>query len=361
VSGTVRAGIAVSLSGRYGRFGRQALAGLQCWAEDLRRAGGLRVGATRLPLEIVVADDEGDTDCVRRRVEDLVRTRRVDLLFGPYGSGLTLAAADVAESAGMILWNHGGASDEIHQKGHRRVIGVLTPASRYLLPVLDRLGNVHRVAVVHAETGFSRQVADGVLGQIRARGLELVLHRRYPPDAHDLGEIARELERETPDLLLGAGRFEDDVRLASAITGSKRRPRSIALVAAGVSEFRPALGDRAEGVLGPSQWETGGHTRVDWGPSAEEFTAGYRSATELPLDYPAAQAYAAGLIAEKAIADAGTVDPGPLRDAAAGLRLTTFFGAFAIDPVTGMQTAHETVVVRWRGDRREVVAASASP
>ena len=44
---------------------------------------------------------------------------------------------------------------------------------------------------------------------------------------------------------------------------------------------------------------------------------------------------------------AGEVRPAALWRAAAGLDTATLFGGFAIDPATGAQVKHETVLVRW--------------
>ena len=75
----------------------------------------------------------------------------------------------------------------------------------------------------------------------------------------------------------------------------------------------------------------------------------------MPLDYPAAQAYAAGLIAQRCVEIAGTLDPVALRDAANRLRLTTLFGPYEIDRVTGLQTAHPMLVTQWQGGKKVVV------
>jgi hypothetical protein len=54
-------------------------------------------------------------------------------LLGPYSSRLTHAAAPIAEAAGMVLLNHGGADDGLYAKGMRMLVGVPSPASDYLV------------------------------------------------------------------------------------------------------------------------------------------------------------------------------------------------------------------------------------
>ena len=73
------------------------------------------------------------------------------------------------------------------------------------------------------------------------------------------------------------------------------------------------------------------------------------------LDHVAAQAYAAALIAGRCL-ELGPDDP--LR-AARRLRTTTFFGAFELDPGTGLQRGHRLSVVRWTQARQELLLAEA--
>jgi branched-chain amino acid transport system substrate-binding protein len=101
--------------------GEQALAGLQSWAADVNQSGGLRAGGpgSLRTVSVVHYDDASRPDQVRRLTRQLIREDRVDLLVGPYSSGLALAAAAVAEEYGKVLWNQGGASDRIYQQGYR--------------------------------------------------------------------------------------------------------------------------------------------------------------------------------------------------------------------------------------------------
>jgi hypothetical protein len=42
---------------------------------------------------------------------------RVDLLIGPYASGLVRALVPLVREAGQLLWNHGGSADDLAQPG----------------------------------------------------------------------------------------------------------------------------------------------------------------------------------------------------------------------------------------------------
>ena len=357
----IRLGIAVSLSGRYAAFGRQALEGLRCFVRERNRAGGVRdPRANRMvPLMLLAEDDCSDGRCARGSVEKLIRRDAVDLLIGPYGSGPTLAAAEVAERCRYVLWNHGGSSDEIFRRGYHWTVGIISPASQYLIAVLDLCRSLdpslRKVALFAAKTGFASQVAAGALDWIRRARLELTAKRFYESGINDFAPLLAGLEEDPPDVLVGAGRFEDDLLLGRQLAESKPPIKAAGLVGAAVGEFAGALGGASEGFFGPSQWEPGVEYAVDCGPTAEDFRASYARSAQGSIDYPAAQGYAAGLIAIRCVEEAASLDQAALREAAGRLRCTTFYGPFAIDPPTGRQTAHSLVVAQWQSGEKKVV------
>lgn len=360
MSATIRLGVATSLSGGYAPFGRQVVAGLRCYVRDVNRAAGIRLDS-RNPraVELLLEDDRSDPQVLGDRVRKLVREDRVDLLFGPYGSGLTLAAAEVASALGVVLWNHGGASGEIHERHPKWCVGVLSPAATYLAAVLDMLETlappVHRVVLFHGDTGFGAEVARGVLEWAGRHRCSVFRRACRPGDSKAVEAAAGELASEPSDVVLGAGRFEDDLALAEILWRLRPKTRAVALVAAGIDRFHRALGERAEGFLAPTQWEAAARIAVDFGPTPEAFAESYRSTTSLPLDYPAAQAYAAAVVAQWCAERSGSLDPETLREAAGRARLTTFYGRFRIDSGTGRQVGHEVLVSRWRGGSREIL------
>ena len=72
------------------------------------------------------------------------------------------------------------------------------------------------------------------------------------------------------------------------------------------------------------------------------------------VEYPTAQAYAAGLLAMHCVEEAANLEDDALLATARRLRCTTFFGAFGLD-ADGRQTEHEMFVVQWQEGVKAVV------
>jgi branched-chain amino acid transport system substrate-binding protein len=357
---TVKIGIPVSLSGQFQVQGRQALAGLQAWAEDVNRAGGLDFIGVRVPVSVLHYDDASRPGLVRRTTQRLIVDDKVDLLLGPYSSVLAQAAAGVADQHQRLLWNHGGAADSIYQQGYRWIVGVLTSASEYLSGlahlVREAAPEASALALLHSASGaFPRAVSSGVERGAVALGFRIALRQEYDPATADFSKVLEAVEQAHPDVLVAVGRIQDDLRLAQLL--ARRRPPigAVAVVAAPIQQFQDALEEEVEGFLGPSQWEPSGSYPNSYGPSAQQVLESLRRQGRHAIDYPMVQAYAAALVAQRCVEAAGTLDQGALREAAAVLDFSTFYGRFKIDQATGRQIGRSAVIIQWQQGRKVIV------
>lgn len=360
--GTLKAGLPASLTGQFSVQGKQALAGLRAWAGDVNRSGGLIVDSpdTPRPISIIHYDDQSRADCARQVTSHLIQQDQVDLLFGPYSSVLSQAVAMVAEEHGKVFWNQGGASDGIYQQGYRWTVGVLSPATGYLsglLPLVRRADpSAVKLGLVRAYPGaFPHRVSSAVHKQSKGLGFQVNYLREYPPSLTDFSGILGEIKSAGLDVLVAVGRIANDIQLARQLAAAGTGIKAMAVVATPIQQFHDALGEGSQGFIGPSQWERGAHYPCDYGPSAESVLASLNRQGAGPADYPMVQAYAAGLIAQACVGQAGSLEDAALRQAAAKLDLSTFYGRFKIEPDTGKQIGRSTLLVQWQDGGKVVV------
>ena len=93
---------------------------------------------------------------------------------------------------------------------------------------------------------------------------------------------------------------------------------------------------------------------VDYGPNTAAVTASLRRAGYPTVDYPMAQAYAAGLILQRCLQECQSLNDAALRQAAASLDFTTFYSRFRID-TTGRPTGKPILLTQWRHARKTTV------
>ncbi len=307
-----RAGVALPLTGRYGALAADSARGLRAWAADC--------GAT------LTIEDCGEEPAEAARLTTALADH-VDVVFGPYGSGAMRAVARAMAGRPVVVWNHGGAATA---RTGAWIVDVLAPAERYWAGLADVLVAsgvaVDRVAILRSGSGFGRAVADGAVSALRRHGCEPLIVTTFDQDSA-AAAAAGALDAGAR-VIVGCGRFEDDIALGAALVGVDV---AVGLVACGVTAAAQAFGDAILGWFGPCQWLADRDVPAALGANT---------------DYPAAQAYACGLIAERAIAAAGTLDAPTVWDAVRSLRTTTFFGSFAVDD-EGRQIGHVPVLVRW--------------
>jgi ABC-type branched-subunit amino acid transport system substrate-binding protein len=323
----LRVGACLSLSGRFGQFGRQAAVGLETWQQ-------LHGGA-----DLLIEDDRSDP----RHLEAVLPSvaAHCDLLLGPYSSLLMRTAGRIASDAGLLLWNHGGSGDEAAWRGH--VVSVLTPTADYFRPFITRLQQEMPclgLRIAQGKGRFGRQVAEGAEAHARANGMTA---QRLDADGVFAG---------APDedwVLLTAGTFEHDVAVVSRALQLTQQPQLICAVAAGVRAFGQAV-QHSDGIFGIAQWFPGSSPKAEIGPPEDEFVATYSRLQGTPPDYPAVQAAATAALAVHCVRTADSTSRHSLWTAAAALDTSTMFGPFTIDPVTGAQTGHDTILVEWSND-----------
>jgi Periplasmic binding protein len=323
MSGAV--GALVPVTGRYAVQGAQVRAGLEAWAGW----AGPR---------LVVLDDRSDPEVAARGHERLV-AGGCRFVLGPYGSDSTRAVA--ASLAGGVLWNHGAAADDVQRLPG--VVSVPSPSSRYLVALgraVARLREGATVTLVTARGRFARSARDGIERAAPALGLTITARCSFEDAPRTVAT----------DALLACGPLHLELPLFRRLLPTRA---VVGGVSPGVAAFPGLLGADPEGLLAPVQWHPGAGRAGSpaLGPSAAEVAA----ASPVELDYVAAQAYAAALIADRCL----VLDPDDPLGAAHHLRTSTFFGAFELAE-DGLQRGHRLSVVRWRAGRRELLLPEAA-
>jgi branched-chain amino acid transport system substrate-binding protein len=229
---------------------------------------------------------------------------------------------------------------------------VLSPASTYFTRVLQAVRvfdpGAATVSLFHTTSGFGRDVATGAASAAINLKFEVEFVAFEPGHAASAASLVPHA-----DILLVVGSFADE--LAAAPILLKRTWRAAAFVGAGVEEVLAPLGNQREGLLGPAQWIASAAPEPDEGPDADWFVTRYKGVAGGDPPYPAAQAFAAGLLCARCLRDSGCCEDTAQLAAAQQLVCTTLYGAFRIDPMSGLQSGHQILIVQWQNGIRRVV------
>lgn len=364
---TLTIGFTASQTGSLNLASVRQMNGLQLWMKQVNDAGGIQLSdGTVLTFEPKFYDDESNKDRVQELYTKLSTEDNADFLISPYSSGLADAAAVIAEQYGKIMITTGAASESTYQKGYTLVYQAYTPAGRYLTGAADLLAkldpSVKKIAIVHENDKFSTDVSNALNDYAQAHGYDVVLFEGYESGATDFAPFINKIAAAAPDAVMGGGHFADTSTFAKQLFEKGIEAKFIALLVAPPEPAFAEIGDAALGVIGPSQWEpqanyTSDSAKADglewYGPTVQEFVDTYKAAYNEDPSYHSAGGYAAGLILQKAIETADSVDTEKLKAALDSMDILTFFGHIKFDTSAeshGLQLGHEMVYIQWQKD-----------
>ncbi len=316
------------LTGRYAEPAVGFLNARKLYVEELNARGGLL--GHGVVLKIV--DDKSDIQTAIRLYETLITADAVDIVLGPYSSPINDAVANVMERYKRPFIVPAAASPAIFQRGRTQVFRTPRTNSqeyqRGALHVAKELG-VRRIAIIGEVSQFARQVTLGALEWAKKLGLEVVLLENYHKERTDFTALLRKIEASGAEAIFSNGYYLDavaqtrqlrelniDVKLFSPVLGPS------------TPKFVHELGPAAEFVLGFSLWEPRpalGH------PGVKAFIESYARRFGEKPNYRAATSYAEMQITEAAVKQAGSFEPGKMRDALAAITVQTVMGPWKVD------------------------------
>ncbi|GAB4501449.1 MAG: amino acid ABC transporter substrate-binding protein [Anaerolineales bacterium] len=332
--------------------------GLKLWMDQVNAAGGIKLAdGSVVKFDAKFYDDESNKDRVQELYTKLVTEDKADFLISPYSSGLADASAVIAEQYGKIMVTTGAASDGTYKKGYTLVYQAYTPASRYLTGALDLLAAtdpaVKKIAIVHENDKFSTDVANALEAYATEKGYEIVVKEAYDPTTADFNSLVNKIAAAAPEAMFGGGHFADGQQFAKAMSEKALAVKFTALLVAPPEPTFAEIGDAAYGIVGPSQWEPLAAFTPDYGPTGADFVAAYKAAYGEEPSYHAAGGYIAGLMLQKAIETAGSIDTAAVKAAMDATDMMTFFGHIKFDTSAeahGLQIGHDMVYIQWQKD-----------
>ena len=90
-------GAPISLTGPLAGDGKEQKWAYEQAVADVNAAGGLDIGGKKLPVRLVVADDESSEGKVAAALENLIKVQNVDVLLSTHSGPMNIAGAIVAE------------------------------------------------------------------------------------------------------------------------------------------------------------------------------------------------------------------------------------------------------------------------
>jgi branched-chain amino acid transport system substrate-binding protein len=312
----IRIGMSMALTGGVAPAGKQVLAALQIWRDDVNAKGGL-LGR---PVELVFYDDQSNPQNIPGIYTKLIEVDKVDLLIGPYATNMVAPAIPVVmqyhKTTIGILAN--AANSKFHYDQYFSMLPTGPEPQKSFAYGFFELAAAAKprpktVAIVAADAEFAQNAADGARQSIKEiGGFELVSDQKYPPTTTDYTPIMRAVQALNPDIVYVAAYPPDSVGIVRAANEIGLTPKMFGGTFIGLllTPIKAQLGPLMNGIVNNEVFLPGPAFTF---PGTLELLAKYQAVAKaqgldpMGWSYPPL-GYSAGQVLAQAVEGAKTLD-----------------------------------------------------
>jgi len=330
----IKVGAVVPLTGRYASLGAQVKAGYEIAVEHINGAGGVTVAGRKMPLEVVMLDDESDPTKTVQRLETLAAQGVVAYLGGA-GSDLHAAAASIAEKNKVPYLGIAFALYAIHQQGFRYLFSPFVKSPDLTketfvffdasIPAAQR---PRKVALFLEKTDWGKEM--GALWEARGKehGYQVVMSAEYAPGAKDFSDLVLKAKSAGAEAVFAVPTPPDGMTIFKQMKELDFNAKAYVFVRApDAPVWGQNLGRDGDDVVLMPGW----HNAYRY-PKVAELNEAYRKRVGRPADVLTGPAYTCIQILADAVQRAGALDRGKIRDAIAATNMMTVSGPVRFRP-----------------------------
>lgn len=249
----IRIGGSISLTGSWAETGKWVKEGYDLWLEEINKKGGL-LGR---PVEMIVYDNESDTDKAVTYYERAITVDKVDLIFGGVPGTANVAIMPLAEKYGKVFVGLGGHMKSFEQGytysfaspplmsdwAYLSLIGVVNE----LIPQAERPKTM-AVFTMNNVTGLSAR--DPLVKAARENGIEVVVNETYNVPLADANPLVSKAKMKKAEILTCISAFDDGVMIARAAKSMQYNPKiEWQMLASRLPAWMKELGEDGNHVL----------------------------------------------------------------------------------------------------------------
>jgi branched-chain amino acid transport system substrate-binding protein len=251
----IKVGMSMALTGGVAPIGKQVLAALEIWRDDVNAKGGL-LGR---PVELVYYDDQSNPANVPGLYTKLIDVDKVDLLIGPYATNMVAPAIPVLmqfkKTTIGILAN--AANSKFHYNQYFSMLPTgPEPQKSFAYGFFELAAGAKprpkTVAIVAADAEFAQNAADGARQSIeQIGGFKVLLDQKYPPSTTDFAPIMHAVAALNPDIVYVAAYPPDSVGIVRAANEIGLTPKMFGGTFIGllVTPIKMQLGPLMNGIV----------------------------------------------------------------------------------------------------------------
>ena len=345
----LKIGTLYASSGRYASISMPVHYGLKLWVEQMNAQGGAYVKAfnKRIPLKIVAYDDQSNTGTAATLYNQLITQDKVDLLVADSGSVLTSVAVPIARDLKMLLIDQTGTGANFFTPDNPYIVLCDIAAANFWPTRLHEFLNtegpklgIKRVALLYATNNFTGGLAAAVhKALVDAKALDIVFEEGVATETSNYAMLLAKMRAAKPDVVIEFGYAPNDIAFLRNVMEGGHKFKALFTTYSGLELDLLQKNVGAKGLEYNLTFVSADRARyeVNFGMNIDQFKAAWAKAYaggHVEFGYNSIAGYNTGLVIEKALAGAPSLDQLELRKAifAQSGKLKTIAGAFELDP-----------------------------
>jgi branched-chain amino acid transport system substrate-binding protein len=180
-------GASLSLTGDFSADGQAFQRGYELWASEVNKAGGL-LGRK---VQLVFQNDASDPTTVTTNYTKLIAQQKVNFVFGPFSTLLTVPAAKVAARYGYAFPEGAGGGPAVFQLNLPNLFAVSPPVADQLVPFADWVAALpaterpKTAAYPQVNDPFADPMTEAAQAILQKAGIKTVYSKVYPAENPD--------------------------------------------------------------------------------------------------------------------------------------------------------------------------------
>jgi branched-chain amino acid transport system substrate-binding protein len=255
----IKIGFSMAQTGPLGPNGKQALLGMNIWAEEINAKGGL-LGR---PVKLITYDDQSNPSTITGIYTKLLDVDKVDLVLGGYATNMVAPAMPVViqKKKTFISLFALDVNSEFHYPKYFSVLptGPQTKPS-FTEGVFEIAAQQNpkptTLGLVVEDAEFSNNACDGARQNAKKFNMKIVYDKKYPPSTTDYTPIIRAVQAANPDVVIVCSYPLGSVGIVQAVNEMNYTPKILggAMVGLQATVFKNKLGPKLNGIINYETW-----------------------------------------------------------------------------------------------------------
>jgi branched-chain amino acid transport system substrate-binding protein len=346
----IKLGTLYASSGRYASISLPVHSGLKLWIDQMNADGGAFVKAfnKKIPLKLIAYDDQSNTATAATLYNQLITQDKVDILISDSGSVLTSVAVPIARDHKMFLFDQTGTGATFFTPDNPYIALMSDPVSTiWPKPLADFLTHdgpglgIKRVAMLYATNDFTGTQASAVRKFIKesTSGVDLVFDEGVPTETSSYTVLLNNIRAANPDAVIHLGYASNDIAFLRNVQDSGIKFKFLFAIYPGLETelLEKNVGDKGLSYVFTYVPSSEISYETNFGMSLKDYSAAWHNKyadSKIEFGFNSVAGYTTGLVLEKTLATAESLDQLELRKAVFALsgNLKTLDGTFELDP-----------------------------